>query len=118
MPVGAVMVVDGQAIARSRNAVEASGQPTAHAEMLCIQAAASVSGCWRLPAATLYVTLEPCPMCAGAALQARIGTLVYGAANPLLGECLGYVSALQADLHCTRAIPFLSHDHDELSRPS
>ena len=82
------MVLDGQVIARSHNAVEATSQPTAHAEMLCIQAAASLTGRWRLPEATLYVTLEPCPMCAGAALQARLGTLVFGASNPLLGERL------------------------------
>jgi len=88
VPVGAVMVLDGQVIARSHNAVEATSQPTAHAEMLCIQAAASLTGRWRLPEATLYVTLEPCPMCAGAALQARLSTVVFGAPNPLLGEHL------------------------------
>ena len=88
VPVGAVVVLDGQVIARTHNAVEATSQPTAHAEMLCIQAAASLTGRWRLLEATLYVTLEPCPMCAGAALQARLGTLVFGAPNPLLGERL------------------------------
>jgi tRNA(Arg) A34 adenosine deaminase TadA len=65
--------------------VEAQADPTAHAEMLCIRSAAAKLGGWRLLDATLYVTLEPCPMCAGAILQARIGQLVWGARNSLLG---------------------------------
>lgn len=80
------MVVNGQVVARAHNMVESSRIPTAHAEMQCIQQAAEAAQGWRLLDATLYVTLEPCPMCAGAALQSRIGTLVYGATNPLLGE--------------------------------
>ena len=85
VPVGAVIVLNNKIIARAQNKVEGSLDPTAHAELLCIrEAAARVEG-WRLLDATLYVTLEPCPMCAGAILQARIGTLVYGSSNPLLG---------------------------------
>lgn len=79
-------MVDGQIAARAHNSVESSGNPTAHAEMQCIQQAAAAAEQWRLLNATLYVTLEPCPMCAGAVLQSRIGTVVYGTANPLLGE--------------------------------
>ena len=86
VPVGAVLVVDGRIAARAHNIVESSGIPTAHAEMRCIQQAAAAAEQWRLLSATLYVTLEPCPMCAGAVLQSRIGTVVYGTANPLLGE--------------------------------
>ena len=88
VPVGAVLVIDGQIAARAHNTVETSGNPTAHAEMQCIQHAAAAAEQWRLLNATLYVTLEPCPMCAGAVLQSRIGTVVYGTANPLLGELL------------------------------
>lgn len=85
---GAVLVIDGAIAARAHNIVETSGIPTAHAEMLCIQQAAAAAEQWRLLNSTLYVTLEPCPMCAGAVLQSRIGTVVYGAANPLLGAPL------------------------------
>eukprot|EP00850_Spirogloea_muscicola_P003925 SM000016S01913 [mRNA] locus=s16:529270:530696:+ [translate_table: standard] len=70
---------------RGSSRVETDADPTAHAEMLCIRGAAAVLGAWRLTDATLYVTLEPCPMCAGALLQARIARLVWGAPNALLG---------------------------------
>ncbi|KAJ7527898.1 hypothetical protein O6H91_16G075200 [Diphasiastrum complanatum] len=85
VPVGAVMVHSGRIIARAHNQVEAKGDPTAHAEMRCIQNASQLLGRWRLLESTLYVTLEPCPMCAGAILQARVGELVWGARNTLLG---------------------------------
>ncbi len=85
VPVGAVIVRDGEIIAEAYNQREQLGDPTAHAEMLAItQAAASVGG-WRLSGCTLYVTLEPCPMCAGAIVQARIPRVVYGAADPKAG---------------------------------
>ena len=86
VPVGAVMVCSGQVIARAYNQVEQTGNPTAHAEMLCIQQAAGILGGWRLLESTLYVTLETSRMCAGALLQSRVGTVVDGARNSLLGN--------------------------------
>ncbi|KAL8153897.1 hypothetical protein V2J09_011657 [Rumex salicifolius] len=85
VPVGAILVQDGKIIARGHNLVEESRDSTAHAEIVCIRAASSILKTWRLSETTLYVTLEPCAMCAGAILQSRIGTLVYGAPNKLLG---------------------------------
>ncbi|KAI7747974.1 hypothetical protein M8C21_027898, partial [Ambrosia artemisiifolia] len=85
VPVGAVLVKDGKIIARGHNMVEELQDSTAHAEMICIRKASTVSSSWRLSDTTLYVTLEPCPMCAGAILQARIHTVVWGAPNKLLG---------------------------------
>ncbi len=84
-PVGAVVVLEGRVIGRAHNQREQLRDPTAHAEMIAITQAAAAVGSWRLDGATLYVTLEPCPMCAGAVLNARIATLVYGAANPKAG---------------------------------
>ena len=142
VPVGAVLVsASGEVLAAARNATERSADPTAHAELLCIRSAATAVGGWRLLDATLYVTLEPCPMCAGALLQvggsrgggggsggtcvplragarvmgcvslpvleselccatlpcllqARVGTVVYGARNPLLGADGSWISML------------------------
>lgn len=85
VPVGAVVVRDGRLLGRGRNQVETLRDPTAHAEVLAIGAAAGAAGDWRLDGATLYVTLEPCAMCCGALLLARIGALVYGAADPRAG---------------------------------
>ncbi|XP_021755158.1 tRNA(adenine(34)) deaminase, chloroplastic-like [Chenopodium quinoa] len=85
VPVGAVLVQNGKIIARGYNLVEELRDSTAHAEMLCIREASNFLRTWRLSETTLYVTLEPCPMCAGAILQARISTLVWGAPNKLLG---------------------------------
>lgn len=80
VPVGAIVLSeDGEILGRGRNRREASGDPTAHAEILAVREAASAQGHWRLNGATLYVTLEPCPMCAGALVNARIKRLVYGA---------------------------------------
>ena len=79
VPVGAVAVYNGEIIAKGRNRKEADQNPTAHAEIEAIQKAAKKLGSWRLKDVTLYVTMEPCPMCAGAILQARIGTVVFGA---------------------------------------
>lgn len=84
-PVGALIVRDGQVLAAARNEREALRDPTAHAEMIAITQAAAALGSWRLDGCTLYVTLEPCPMCAGAIVQARIPLLVYGAADPKAG---------------------------------
>lgn len=85
VPVGAVLVQHGKIIARGCNRVEELRDSTAHAEMICIREASNLLRTWRLSETTLYVTLEPCPMCAGAILQARIDTLVWGAPNKLLG---------------------------------
>lgn len=85
VPVGAVLVQHGKIIARGCNLVEELRDSTAHAEMICIREASNLLRTWRLSDTTLYVTLEPCPMCAGAILQARIDTLVWGAPNKLLG---------------------------------
>jgi len=84
-PVGAVMVRAGRVIARAHNQREQLRDPTAHAEMIAITQAAAAIGSWRLEDCTLYVTLEPCPMCAGAIVQARIPRVVYGAADPKAG---------------------------------
>jgi tRNA(adenine34) deaminase len=85
VPVGAVIVHGERVIAAAHNQREQLHDPTAHAEMIAITQAAEALGSWRLEGCTLYVTLEPCPMCAGAVLQARIDALVYGAADPKAG---------------------------------
>ena len=83
VPIGAVVVGPaGGVIARGRNAREAEGDPTAHAEILALRAASATVGSWRLDGCTLVVTLEPCAMCAGAAVLARVARLVYGTADP------------------------------------
>lgn len=86
VPVGAVVVApDGAVIGRGRNERELAGDPTAHAEILALRAAAASVGSWRLEGCTLYVTLEPCTMCAGAAVLARVAAVVYGAVDPKAG---------------------------------
>jgi len=85
VPVGAVIVHEGRIIAAAHNQREQLRDPTAHAEMIAITQAAALRGSWRLDGCTLYVTLEPCPMCAGAIVQARIPTVVYGATDPKAG---------------------------------
>jgi tRNA(adenine34) deaminase len=87
VPVGAVVLVDGQVVARRHNEREARQDPTAHAELLALADAAASLGSWRLTEATLVVTLEPCPMCAGALVNARVGRLVFGAPDPKAGAC-------------------------------
>jgi tRNA(adenine34) deaminase len=87
VPVGAVVVAGGRIVGRGHNEREARRDPTAHAEILAIQEAASALGTWRLGDATLYVTLEPCPMCAGALVAGRVGRVVFGAADPRAGAC-------------------------------
>ena len=85
VPVGAVVVAGGRVLGRGRNQVEALKDPTAHAEILALGAAGSDRDDWRHEDATLYVTLEPCTMCCGALLLARVGRLVFGAADPRAG---------------------------------
>jgi tRNA(adenine34) deaminase len=87
IPVGAVVIVDGQVIARAHNERERLADPTAHAELLALRAAATILGTWRLSDVTLAVTLEPCPMCAGGLVAARVGRLVFGAFDPRAGAC-------------------------------
>ena len=87
VPVGALIRREGVILAEASNRREADADPTAHAERLAITDAGSALGTWRLEGCTLYATLEPCPMCAGAIVQARIARVVYGAADPKAGAC-------------------------------
>jgi tRNA(Arg) A34 adenosine deaminase TadA len=87
VPVGAVAVADGRVIGKGHNLKEAEKDPTAHAEIIALREASSSLGRWRLSDVTLYVTLEPCVMCAGAMIQARLGRLVFGVADPKGGAC-------------------------------
>ena len=102
VPVGAIAVLDGSPVASHHNERELRGDPTAHAELLALRAAADVVGGWRLADLTIVVTLEPCPMCAGALVAARVGRLVYGAPDPKAGAC-GSLYNLCAD-------PRLNHE--------
>ena len=96
IPVGCVIVRDGQLVARGHNLREQTGDPTAHAEVVAIRRAAQALGCWKLSGCTMYVTLEPCPMCAGAISQARVSRLIYGASDPAYG-CAGSVYRIPED---------------------
>ena len=87
VPVGCVIVVGGRVIAKAHNQREVLQDPTAHAEVVAITQAAAALESWRLDGATIYVTLEPCPMCAGAIVNARLGRLVFGARDPKAGAC-------------------------------
>ncbi len=87
VPVGAVVVVDDRIVASGHNRRESDRDPLAHAELLALREAARRLGSWRLSGATLYVTLEPCAMCAGALVNSRVDRLVYGAADPKAGYC-------------------------------
>ncbi|MCY2964721.1 MAG: tRNA adenosine(34) deaminase TadA [Planctomycetota bacterium] len=87
VPVGAVVVFEGRVIAAAHNQRETLNDPTAHAEMIAITQAAEALQSWRLLDCALYVTLEPCPMCAGAIVQARIPTVIYGTTDPKGGAC-------------------------------
>jgi tRNA(adenine34) deaminase len=102
VPIGAVVAVDGTVVARGRNERELRPDPTAHAELLALSRAAAALGTWRLSDAVLVVTLEPCPMCAGALVASRLGRLVYGAAD-LKAGAVGSLYNLCAD-------PRLNHE--------
>jgi len=102
VPVGAVAMVDGAVVAAAGNARERLDDPTAHAEILVLRAAAEAMGTWRLDEVTVVVTLEPCAMCAGALVNARVARLVYGAADPKAGA-VGSLYGLLAD-------PRLNHE--------
>lgn len=107
VPVGAVIVRGGTIIAARGNERELTGDPTAHAELLAIRDAARVVGRWRLDDCTMVVTLEPCPMCAGALVNARIEGLVYGATDPKAGAA-GSLMNLVADPRLNHRIPVVS----------
>ena len=96
LPVGCVIVHNGEIIARAHNEREQTNDPTAHAEVVAMRRAADVLKSWRLNGCTLYVTLEPCPMCAGAISQARVARLIYGAPDPAQG-CAGSVYRIPED---------------------
>jgi tRNA(adenine34) deaminase len=102
VPIGAVIVLDGEVIAAAGNERELRQSPVAHAEMLAIELAAAHMGSWRLLNTVLYVTLEPCPMCAGAIVQARIPRLVYGATDEKAGAAGTLYNICQDDRlnHC------------------
>lgn len=87
VPIGAVVVVAGEVVASRHNERELTNDPTAHAEILALRDAAARAGSWRLADATLYVTLEPCAMCAGALVNARVARVVFGAADLKAGAC-------------------------------
>ena len=104
VPVGAAVALNGEVLARRHNERERTGDPTAHAEILALRDAAAQTGSWRLAGAVVAVTLEPCPMCAGALVQARVARVVYGAADPKAGA-LGSLYNLGAD-------PRLNHEFE------
>lgn len=95
VPVGAVLALEGEVLARAHNASIALADPTAHAEVLALREAAAKIGNYRLSGAALYVTLEPCAMCAGALLQARVARLIYGAPDPKAGAVVSLLRLLE-----------------------
>ena len=94
VPIGAVIVRDGEVVAATHNERELRQDPTAHAEMIALREAARLAGTWRILDAALYVTLEPCAMCAGAIVLARIARVVYGARDPKAGACGSVLNVL------------------------
>jgi tRNA(adenine34) deaminase len=115
VPIGAVVVRDGAVLAAAGNAPIATVDPTAHAEVQALRAAARVAGNYRLPGAVLYVTVEPCAMCIGAALQARIATLVFGCRDPKAGAA-GSLFDLTQDSRLNHRIAVVAGVGEEPSR--
>jgi len=119
VPVGAVAVFDGRVVGRGANCREGTNDPTGHAELIAIQEAARTLGRWRLTGVTLFVTLEPCAMCAGAMVLARIDRLVYGASDPKAGA-VGSLMDLSQDPRLNHRFPvergLLSDEAGELLR--
>ncbi len=107
VPVGAIALVGDEVVGRGHNEREQRGDPTAHAELLALRQAAHTLGTWRLHPVTLVVTLEPCPMCAGALVAGRVGRLVFAATDPKAGAC-GSLYNLCAD-------PRLNHEVEVVS---
>lgn len=97
VPVGAVVVKDGQVVATGFNQPIGTHDPTAHAEIMALRAAATILGNYRLPGCELYVTLEPCAMCAGAMMHARLARVVYGAPDPKTGACGSIVNLFEQE---------------------
>lgn len=95
VPIGALIVKDGKIIGRGRNQRETLNDPTAHAEIMALRDAGKNLGTWRLIGTTLYVTIEPCPMCAGALINSRVDTVVYGADEPKFGSAGSKLNLLQ-----------------------
>ena len=108
VPIGAIIVKEGRIVARAHNLCECRKDATAHAELLAISEACRSVGSWRLSDCTLYVSLEPCPMCAGAAVNARIPRVVYGAKNPRMGACESLIRIskypLESSPECTSGV--------------
>ncbi len=104
VPIGAVLVRDGQIVASAFNQVEALRLGTAHAELAVLNEASRILGAWRLDDCTLYVTKEPCPMCAGAMVNCRLGRLVFGCGDPRTGAAGGYVdlTSMPSSIHSVR----------------
>lgn len=115
IPVGAVIEKDGQVLAKAHNRREADHDPSAHAEMLCMRQAAKALGDWRLRGCTLYVTLEPCPMCAGAMVMSQLGRCIYGAADERQG-CCGSVYDLLGDAALSGTTEWKSGEHADECR--
>jgi len=117
VPIGAVLVRDGQVVVQAHNFRETWQDPTAHAEIIAIREAATQLGTWRLTGTTLYVTLEPCAMCIGAIIQARITRLVFGAMDPKAGAC-GSIFDLPAEARLNHRVQViggvLEQDSQEL----
>lgn len=113
VPIGAIIVHNGTIIGRGHNLRETGHDPTAHAEMIAIREASEFLGAWRLLDCTLYVTLEPCPMCAGAIVQARVPTVVYGAPDPKAGCAGTLMNLLQEERfnHRVEVVPDVLKEH-------
>jgi tRNA(adenine34) deaminase len=105
VPVGALIVREEQVVSQAYNLRETLEDPTAHAERLAITLAGRSTGSWRLDGCTLYVTLEPCPMCAGAIVQARLARVVYGTSDPKAGACRSLYRLLD-DPRLNHRVPF------------
>lgn len=97
VPIGAVVVCDGKVVARGHNMRETWKDPTAHAEIIALREASRLLGGWRLTGCSLYVTLEPCPMCAGASLLSRVDEVIYGAKETKFGAVGSIVNLLETD---------------------
>ncbi len=95
VPIGAVVVCDGQIVGRGHNLRERDNDPTAHAEICALRQAGQTLGSWRLANCTLYVTMEPCPMCCGALINSRVDTVVFGASEPKFGSAGSQLNLLQ-----------------------
>lgn len=115
IPIAAVLVHQGNVLATAHNLREVRQDPTAHAEMIVIRKAAEQLGTWRLTDATLYVTLEPCPMCAGAIVQSRIARLVFGAWDPKAGAC-GSIFDIPAERRLNHRVMVTGGMHESKSQ--